>query len=200
MEEKDNLRVMRTKQLLKRAFLELLEEKPIHAVSIRELCKRAGINRTTFYNHYGSQYDLLEDISRQFLESISEKLALADPDSRESVQERVATVLACFEEDRKLSLLLLNNNIDPAFADRIFSLPRIIDLLDAALEGCADRRVKEASASFAVHGSYRLLQEWINREEREDAKEEAALILSLARRVCVQDGEGCLPERADPGK
>ena len=54
---------MLTKQLLQNAFLKLLKTVSLHAISIRELCKEAGINRTTFYNHYGSQYDLLDDIS-----------------------------------------------------------------------------------------------------------------------------------------
>ena len=77
LEKKENQRIMLTKRLLQTAFLKLLKVKPIHAISIRELCLEAGINRTTFYYHYGSQYDLLEDISRRFLASISSGFILA---------------------------------------------------------------------------------------------------------------------------
>ena len=78
---------MLTKQLLQTAFLKLLQLKPIHAISIRELCTEAGINRTTFYYHYGSQYDLLADINGRFLDSIARCLKDADGNSQEGIQQ-----------------------------------------------------------------------------------------------------------------
>ncbi len=89
MEKKENQRIMLTKQLLQTAFLKLLQLKPIHAISIRELCTEAGINRTTFYYHYGSQYDLLADISGRFLDSIARCLKDADGNSQEGIQQPV---------------------------------------------------------------------------------------------------------------
>ena len=80
---------MLTKQLLQTAFLKLLKVKPIHAISIRELCAEAGINRTTFYYHYGSQYDLLADISGRFLDSIARCLKDADGNGQEGIQQPV---------------------------------------------------------------------------------------------------------------
>jgi AcrR family transcriptional regulator len=176
---------MLTKQLLQNAFLKLLQRVPLHAVSIRELCKEAGINRTTFYNHYGSQYDLLSDISRRFLDSIAERLENADFSDRESVHRRVATVLEYIAENRELSILLINNNIDPSFAERIFSLPKIGDLMEAALTNCGDERKREATVSFVIHGSYKLLQDWINREDRMPPIQQTEMMLDLAHRVCV---------------
>ena len=126
---------MLTKQLLRNALLKLLQKTPLHAISIRELCHEAGINRTTFYNHYGSQYDLLKDISQRFIDSISAHLSSEDSDDRESIHRRVATVFEYIAENRELAVLLLNNNIDPGFAERIFSLQKINELLNAALAG-----------------------------------------------------------------
>lgn len=185
MEHKENQRITLTKKLLENAFLKLLKVTPIHAVSIRELCKEAGINRTTFYNHYGSQYDLLGDIVRRFLDAIADRLESADASDRENVHRRVAMVFQYIEENRELSVLLMNNNIDPGFAERIFALPKIGDLLDAALAGCRDEQKRAATVSFVIHGSYRLLQEWINREDRLPPAEQAEMILELAQRVCV---------------
>lgn len=188
MEQKENQRIMLTKRLLQNAFLKLLKTVPLHAISIRELCSEAGINRTTFYNHYGSQYDLLSDISQRFLDSIAGRLESADLTDRESVHERVATVLEYIAENRELSILLINNNIDPSFAERIFSLPKISDLLDAALAHCTDERLRAATVAFVIHGSYKLLQEWINQEDRPSPNEQTGLMLGLARRVCGQGG------------
>lgn len=74
MRESADRRIMMTRKLLRDAFLKLLQEKPVHAISVKELCDAAGINRTTFYNHYGSPYDLLDELSESFLSSISERL------------------------------------------------------------------------------------------------------------------------------
>lgn len=186
MKPKENQRIMLTKQLLQNALLKLLKTVPLHAISIGELCKEAGINRTTFYNHYGSQYDLLGEISQRYLDSIDERLESADSSDRESVHQRVAMVLAYMAENHELSILLMNNNIDPGFAERIFSLPKIGDLLEAALVNCRDERKRAATISFVIHGSYRLLQDWINREDHLPPAEETEMILDLAQRVCVK--------------
>ena len=48
-----------TLMLIRKALMELLRQKPIQAISIKELCESAGINRGTFYAHYTDMYDLL---------------------------------------------------------------------------------------------------------------------------------------------
>lgn len=184
MEQKKNQRIRLTKKLLTDAFLTMLQERPVHAVSIRDLCEKAGINRTTFYHHYGSQYDLLNDIANRFLAQIAQQLAEADPENQESVQERVTRVFHYLEDNLSLSKLLLNSNADPSFAEKLFALPKIVDLMNASLKNCADPQKKHAMISFAIHGSYHLLQEWINSEQRLCAEAQAGIILGLARRVC----------------
>ncbi len=53
-------RVRVTKMLIRKAFMNLLREKPIQSISITELCSAAGINRGTFYSHYSNINDLLK--------------------------------------------------------------------------------------------------------------------------------------------
>ena len=48
-----------TKMLIRKAFMELLRQKPLASISVKELCELAGINRGTFYSHYQDVYDLL---------------------------------------------------------------------------------------------------------------------------------------------
>lgn len=43
------------------AFMELLEEKDFEYISVKEICERAGVNRSTFYLHYETIGDLLEE-------------------------------------------------------------------------------------------------------------------------------------------
>ena len=184
MEKKENQRIMLTKQLLQTAFLKLLKVKPIHAISIRELCVEAGINRTTFYYHYRSQYDLLADISGRFLGSIAQCLKDVDGNSQEGIQQRVTMVLHYIEDNLELSALLLNNSIDPIFAERLFSLQQITDLLHMALVDCTDEQERRAVVAFAIHGSYKLLCDWINDPKRISPELQTERILRLARRVC----------------
>ena len=47
MEKKEDRRVTMTKRMLKDALTEMLRETDLYHVSIRELCQRANINRTT---------------------------------------------------------------------------------------------------------------------------------------------------------
>ncbi len=187
MDNGESKRVQHTKRLLSDALIGMLRDTPLYAVSIRDLCSRAGVNRTTFYNHYGSQYDLLNDVTRRFMDDVAGRLASADPESRESIQERVTTVFAYLEEHLSLSRLLLGNNADPHFAEKLFSLPKITDLLHAALGDLPDGAKRDAVVSFAIHGSYRLLLEWLDRDDRLPPDRQAALILELARRVCGQE-------------
>lgn len=41
-----------TKQAIKAAFLELLDEKPLNKISVRDIVERCGINRNSFYYHF----------------------------------------------------------------------------------------------------------------------------------------------------
>ena len=114
--------------------------------------------------------------------TVVEKLQAEDV---ELVHKRVSAVLEYFEENRECSILLLNNNSESNFAERIFDLPEIGDLLDVTLADFKDQRKKEAVRSFTIFGSQRLLQEWVNQDEHVSPEQEAAVILELARRVCL---------------
>ena len=186
MEKKTNQRVMLTKQLIHKAFLQLLCEKGIRDISIRELCDQAGVNRTTFYNHYGSQYDVFTEIAGQYLADIAAVIDSADVRNHPGVLAQVTLVLQYMAGHLELSKILLNNHVDESFASRLFSLPKIGDMLAEALSEVKDPEEKEAITAFAIHGSYRLLQNWVNDPHRRNAETASRLILELAGRVCAR--------------
>jgi AcrR family transcriptional regulator len=81
MSEKTDRRQIRTKQLLRKALMELFEEKGLESITVSELAERAGINRGTFYLHYYDVADLLEKTKSEMLgglEEIMAKLNLLD--------------------------------------------------------------------------------------------------------------------------
>ena len=63
-DENVDSRVRRTKRLLRQGLTELLKEKSIKKITVRELSDRVDINRGTFYLHYKDIYDLVEQIEQ----------------------------------------------------------------------------------------------------------------------------------------
>lgn len=49
-----------TALMMDRALINLLEEKGLEYISVKEICEKAGVNRSTFYLHYETIGDLLE--------------------------------------------------------------------------------------------------------------------------------------------
>lgn len=72
------------------ALLLLLQKKDFEFITVKEVCKKAGVNRSTFYLHYENMDDLLQEsvdmISRRFRESFDQSTAVFDAQSA-SIEE-----------------------------------------------------------------------------------------------------------------
>lgn len=64
-------RVKYTLLALRGSLLELMREKDVSRITVKELCERADVNRGTFYAHYASPADLLEQIEQELLEKVA---------------------------------------------------------------------------------------------------------------------------------
>lgn len=62
---KTDLRIIKTKDALHAALVDLLETKPLEKITITELCQKANINRGTFYLHYQEICDVFEEYFRE---------------------------------------------------------------------------------------------------------------------------------------
>lgn len=56
------------------AFLELLEKKDFAYITVKEICEKAGVNRSTFYLHYETVNDLLEESARHIIDRFIETM------------------------------------------------------------------------------------------------------------------------------
>lgn len=63
-------RVKRTKTVLQKTLVELMLEKEVSQISVKELTQRADVNRSTFYLHYLDIYDMLEQMEDAFIGQI----------------------------------------------------------------------------------------------------------------------------------
>ena len=62
MEKKLNKNALRSKRLIRQAFLTIVQKKDPSDISITEIVNEANINRATFYAHYSCLKDLLDEI------------------------------------------------------------------------------------------------------------------------------------------
>ena len=73
-DKKIDRRVVKTKKAIYSAFAQLLLEKDVNAITIRDIADRADINRKTFYNYYAGIYELIEEIENKILYSFEQAL------------------------------------------------------------------------------------------------------------------------------
>jgi AcrR family transcriptional regulator len=66
----ENLRVRRTKMLLREALIALIEEKGFDAVTVGALAERAMVSRAAFYRNYQDKYDLVEQIFEEAMDAL----------------------------------------------------------------------------------------------------------------------------------
>jgi AcrR family transcriptional regulator len=69
-----DLRIKKTEKAIRSAFYQLIQEKPIEKITVREISEIAEINKTTFYAHYDTIYDLIEKLEQETIEHIIEHL------------------------------------------------------------------------------------------------------------------------------
>ena len=61
---------LRTKNAIRRSFIELLAERPFDKISVRDLAERSEVTRNTFYYYYTDIYALAEDVFESEVEKI----------------------------------------------------------------------------------------------------------------------------------
>lgn len=172
MEKREDRRVAMTRRIIKEAFTEILQEKDIYHVSIRELCERADVNRTTFYKYYGNQFDLLADMENDLLEFFSRTITEHTTDP-EKIIETACAYLECHLE---FSRLILNNSVDPLFPQKLFSLEIVREAALIKFPGQADESAYEYFYNYITYGAYRMICIWLNKEIRESPRQIARLL------------------------
>lgn len=70
MSEKIDRRQARTKQLLHKALMQLIDEKGIDGITVTDVANRADVNRGTFYLHYRDVPDMMDQIKEEVFSSI----------------------------------------------------------------------------------------------------------------------------------
>ncbi|MGN1317984.1 MAG: TetR/AcrR family transcriptional regulator [Lachnospirales bacterium] len=180
MNKKENQRITLTKRLLKESLIELMAKKSIEKISITELCQTAGINRTTFYNHYGNQFDVLRDIEIEVASDLEKIWQEKSKKSDWTLIKRVEILCSYFQKNKKLSKLLFkNNNSDSEFATLLFNTPHVESIYERLFTDEKDELNKDLMTTFSTHGAYSMIKKWILEDIKKTPKEMGELVYSM---------------------
>ena len=169
MENKpDGRRVRMTKMLLKNALIDIMKNKSIHMVSIKEICEEADVNRSTFYRHYDTQYDLYDEI----IEDIASDIGAIYKNDYTTV-DFLAKVLEYMESKRETILVILSDNGKVSmgeafvlFTGRFIDHNNTSELVTDVLE-------------FIAAGLTSIIWSWLNKENRRPASDVARMLHNL---------------------
>ena len=158
-ETKVDRRVLYTKMFLKESLLDLMKAKPIDKITPTELCRRAEINRNTFYKHYYTTRDLLQEIEDEFSAQIVESLGakLHQNDTLQLLQQICQIVL----DKKEFCKILLSANGDPAFMQDVIMLGKGFILQSWEEMGVQLSEEKmEIAFAFIISGSVAIMRTW----------------------------------------
>ena len=69
-----DIRVKKTRRAIQKTFIDLLREKPIEKITVKEIAERAEINKTTFYSHYETLDALTAEMERQTVQLVCDNM------------------------------------------------------------------------------------------------------------------------------
>ena len=90
---KNESKYFNTAAIMDEALLQILETKDYEYISVKEVCARAGVNRSTFYLHYESMDDLLNEtiemINNKFYSSFQSHIKITNNILRKDKKELI---------------------------------------------------------------------------------------------------------------
>ena len=163
------------------AFLKLLEKKEIEYITVKEICEKAGVNRSTFYLHYETVSDIISEcveyITQQFFESNktehSEFLKKIQNCSTEELYlitpEYLSPYLSNIKQNQRLFQTMLKNASALRLEDSYFKLFRyvftpILDRFQVPHEN------REYMMAFYIHGLIAIITEWLKQGCRDSVE------------------------------
>ncbi len=177
-----NRQVLVTKKLISYALLKLLETKNIEKITITELCETAHVNRSTFYHHYTSQYDVLTEIEDEKVEDIKMMLDKIDPKKSFTVREQTEAILNYLKENKSAFLLFMNSKyILKDFSEKLFDITMEKNLAKECAPKELSEEQKELWNNFYQGGLYYLTYSWHSGVFSADSSDVAELVCNLLK-------------------
>lgn len=162
-------RVMRTRGALDKALFELLQEKPIERISVKDISSHAGINRATFYSHYSGLDDMCETLRGEIVDDIVNIIDLHWEEIVENDKfEAIFDLFTYFDRGRVAFSSLLCDHCDPEFYPLLLTTAHERFNLTKRFYGEteADPMLVDAACNaqfdFLLGGVFCIAENWLN--------------------------------------
>ncbi|WP_051237088.1 TetR/AcrR family transcriptional regulator [Paenibacillus pinihumi] len=161
-ETKIDRRVLRTKEAINKAFLELFSEKELEHITINDIAERANVNRGTIYLHYSDKYDLLDKCIEDHLGKLISFCSSHDlpPETTVAVQD-LRAIIEYVGDNFLFFSAMLSNHRSTLFRERL------LQFISAGLKNKLDKQDahsgidKELNAQFMSSAFVGILEWWI---------------------------------------
>jgi AcrR family transcriptional regulator len=159
-----------TRMVLKEALLEMLEDRHLEDVTVKELCARADVNRTTFYRNFGDVYDLFEQTERELTK---EAFSSGDMES-----DRFALLDVIYGNQAFYREFFRAHLKSPLVEETVRTFgEEMRDELKA--RGSYDERTFDVFYRYNVHGVVGVIEDWLEGGCRETPQQLGELLYSV---------------------
>lgn len=181
-------RVTRTKRAIRDAFMQLLSEKDLNAITVKEISERANINRKTFYNYYSGVYQVMDAIENEIVGDF--ETVLRDVDLHRHFRnpnlffERLNSII---NSDIDFYGCLLKMGINNLTVKTVSMLKKNTKAALAEQLSLDDMQL-EVTVDYLMSGMMAVYQTWFNSGRREPLDELSRTVETL----CVYGIDGLL--------
>ncbi len=145
----------RTDKLLKSALLERRKEKNIRNITVKELCEKAHLNRSTFYLHYKKPEDVLIEREEDALSKLEQDLKKQD--SKQDSMKLWTILLENIKEYKEFYYLLFTQK-----EEHHFLLRRQKYYLQSPKERLlSDEKRNDYRNNYRIAGNLSILVSWL---------------------------------------
>ncbi len=104
-----DLRIVKTRTNIKNSLIDLLAEKNVSKITVTELAEKAMINRKTFYRHYHTVQDVVDDINYDIVNDVISHAKKSDRDGNNLVNQLNFIGLSIVENKEQINKILKNS-------------------------------------------------------------------------------------------
>lgn len=189
--KKPDRRVLKTKRAIRNALAQLLVEKELDEITVKDVADTADINRKTFYNYYTGIHQVIDEIESGIVFTFDQ--AIREVDARRDVKnpytffEKITAILNQ-DLDFYSHLFRMRGNLSLSY--KITTLLKTKILKSFLQEHSCDPQEGEIFVEYAVWGMMAVYESWFN-SQRSTPLEEISQKLSV---VCVYGLAGLLRE------
>ena len=159
-------RMLRTREAIRCALLSLLNQKDVSQIRVSELTEKAAISRKTFYLHYSSVDEALQELENEIEQWLLAQLAQSDVwDNRHDLYSILSRMDRALQEHETYSCYLENRRSRYFLMYRLKnSIVRMVkEQLQQNIPG--EEEDMEAAADFAVSGVLSMYYEWLTAQQ-----------------------------------